>query len=232
MSVQSFLSGITWSAGTGRAARDLGLEKARLAVTDPRGIGLVGTSGYKQLQSPFVFAHLLQEASRPGGVLSNLFANRQFTGQVRGILARERQRTSEGARGLSQAGYNPGTAAAMYNEDPLRAQRDISGVRSGLESELQQNRFGAQQAFANQLASIEQTLFGQNLARKQLRDQDSASRLGMLFSGLGLATQAGIGVGALSALSGSPGTQGAQGVLQGLMGGGYGSRIPFDQKFT
>lgn len=189
------------------------------------GAAGVNTASPYRINAPFYFAEAIKQASAPGGALSDLLLNQAYTGQVEGILARERQRQGQGQAALAQSGLSQQSIAGIYGEEPLRAQSELAALRGSMESDLQGRRFDAMSQLAGVLSQSEAQR-AQYATESKMRDlARKGQRMGSLSSllGLGGAFIAG-GINPFSALSGLFGgggpTPGAQGFAAGAGFGG------------
>jgi len=176
MSVQSYLDSVQYWPGSG-AKKSFSLSDWRQGLAEFP----VGSGKNRRFSYPLAFAGLVDEAGQPGGVLSDLYTNRQFSGEVGAIERTNQQRETEGFRGLVQSGVNPTLAASFYAEDPYRSRRDIFTRRSEMEGELQQNRFGAQQGLANVFQQAEHAISQLYQARSNVREGVSAQGRAQAF---------------------------------------------------
>ena len=101
---------------------------------------------------PEIFARLLQNAELDGGYLSDVAQNQQFGGEIQGIMGLTGAANRERGRAAEQANLNPLFAQRQNIDAEFSTLSQILGRRQALGSELEERKFGAEQAFANMLA--------------------------------------------------------------------------------
>lgn len=101
---------------------------------------------------PEIFARLLQNAELDGGYLSDVSQNQQFAGETAGIMGLMGGANRERGRAAEQANLNPLFAQRQNIDAEFSTLSQILGRRQALGAELEERKFGAEQAFANMLA--------------------------------------------------------------------------------
>lgn len=117
---------------------------------------------------PEIFARLLQTGELDGGFLSDVTQNKQFAAETSGLMGLLGGANRQRSRGAAQSNLNPIFASRQNLESEFGVLSQILGRRAQLGSELEERRFGAQQAFANMLAQT-------TAAEKQFRVNTQAA---------------------------------------------------------
>jgi hypothetical protein len=157
------------------------------------------------LGAPEIFARLLQTAELDGGFLSEVQQNRQFAEETSGLMGLLGTAERDRLRSASAANLNPVFAQRQNLESRFGFLEEILGRRAELGGELEERKFGAQEAFANMLAeafagekafkvNTLAALQGAEIGARGAREGGEAAGRGALFGGL--ATGAGALIGA------------------------------------
>ena len=183
MAVKDFLSGLSYR-GTNLAADG--------GPIDVRG------GPYTSRNFPLAFAAALREATR-NGYLSPLGLDRVFAGQADSLVQAQRAKRQQGLRALQRSGLNPAMAARLIEEDESELPLQLSAARSEAERGLQEREFSANAEMAKVLATAETS---EKTALQ--REEEQRKMLRLLKKGQKL-QKVGLGISALSALTGIPG---------------------------
>lgn len=172
MSIGTFLNGLTYNG------------KPITSNVDPT------SGGMTQLNTPFLFGQVLQQASQPGGLLSDTNRSNLFANQVQGLIGNFRQGQAAQAAAMANAGVAPSIAQRILAQDPYQLAGQVRALDGGLQAQQSQNEFDALSALANataQAASQQKQLDLYNYwQQKMYSQQKKAQGIGSLFSGASL----------------------------------------------
>lgn len=222
MALTEFLSNLSWG----------GQNLGQL----PAGGVAMNTGKLGQFNSPLAFAAALQEAGKPGNLLSDLGTDKVFSGQVEGIVGQQQQAQKQQQAAMQQAGINPAFASQQTSMMPYQAVQQVSQLRGGIEQQKQENTFNAQQAFVQALAAVEankQSFDMSNYwAKKQYKLAKKGQELSTLFNAVGLGMMFLPGIGPLGKMgSAAAGGKLAQSAGKAISAAGAGmqqGQMPFN----